>query len=68
MPETSASSSSNTPEDDSLAVPVGGNALNPQGETTRNPDKLGAGGEVDADTEGAEVDADAEGAASGTDD
>ncbi|MET0990637.1 MAG: hypothetical protein ABWY54_08330 [Glaciihabitans sp.] len=31
------------PDDDSLAVPVGGNALNPDGEATHNEDKLGAG-------------------------
>ena len=58
MAAASASSSntpgSNTPGPDapgsdapeeSLAIPVGGNALNPQGEATRNPDKLGAGDE-----------------------
>jgi hypothetical protein len=31
------------PEEESLAVPVGGNALNPDGTATHNEDKLGAG-------------------------
>jgi hypothetical protein len=29
--------------DESLAAPVGGNALNPEGDATHNPDRLGAG-------------------------
>jgi hypothetical protein len=33
----------NAPAEESLGVPVGGNALNPDGEATHNEDKLGAG-------------------------
>jgi hypothetical protein len=33
----------NAPEEESLAVPVGGNALNPDGNATHSGDKLGAG-------------------------
>ncbi|HEV7951125.1 MAG TPA: hypothetical protein VGP24_15275 [Glaciihabitans sp.] len=39
----SPDSAPNAPEEPSLAVPVGGNALNPDGEATHNPSKLGAG-------------------------
>ena len=45
-------SHSSAPDDDTLATPVGGNALNPGGDATHNPDRLGAGetsaGEGDA--------------------
>jgi hypothetical protein len=39
--------------DESLAEPVGGNALNKDGQATENPDKFGAGtpeGEPDSNT------------------
>jgi hypothetical protein len=38
-----STSPSNAPDDESLAIPVGGNALNADGEATHNPDRLGAG-------------------------
>ena len=38
-----STSDSHAPDDETLAVPVGGNALNPEGTATHNPDKLGAG-------------------------
>jgi hypothetical protein len=42
MAATSTSGSHGS-EDETLAVAVGGNALNPEGEATHNPDRLGAG-------------------------
>jgi hypothetical protein len=38
-----STSESDAPEDETLATPVGGNALNPEGEATHDPDRLGAG-------------------------
>jgi hypothetical protein len=50
-----STSGSHAPEEETLAVPVGGNALNQEGEATHNPDKLGAGtpsGTPEADSPG----------------